>query len=76
MKFFLQISAVAIGVSLILGVAVWDTSNSNDKREAQRQYLSTECIYLGSRIEFGWGTAKFYRYDCDGIIEESVLAPL
>jgi len=57
--------AILVTLSVILGI-----KDSHDRRTEKEAFLS-QCEYMGSRIEKGFGSITIYRYKCGDQIEES-----
>lgn len=61
-------------VAFILGAIGFALTKDITERAELRAHYE-QCEYLGTRIEKGWGSIKIWRYNCDGVIEESTLKP-
>ena len=61
---------VGIGVVFLVGLVMIATESYSRDKE-----IATQCEYLGSRVEGGFGHTTVYRWDCDGYIEETTIGP-
>ena len=67
MKDILFFGGLLSGIVVAVSFLVW---GQHLELQERADYYA-ECEYLGSRMEKGFGTAIFYRWECDGIIEET-----